>query len=354
MKAWWKRWWPVLKLLLAVAILAIVGVRFAQDLSQLDLHDLAVRPVWLVVSAGLYLVGLSFSACYWHWLLWKFGEKPGLLSSLRAYYVGMLGKYIPGKAIALVMRGSLAVSPDVKFGVAVITAFYEVLTTMASGALVAALLFSIWPPRIGGLEWNPVFMGLLLVGLMGVPLLPGVFNRLVGGLARRFQNVQSFKLPQLRTGTLLLGVAMTSAGWLFLGLSLWAMLQALLPEPPVLEGVSLARFTAMLSLSYVAGFLALVVPGGVGVREYVLLQLLPEEIPAVSLPAAEPVAAMIILMLRVLWTGAELVTAGVLYFWPGLGKSISVKEPALPHPPLAKGGPEGSQHSTISSANPEG
>jgi hypothetical protein len=212
----------------------------------------------------------------------------------------------------------------VKFGVAIIAAFYEVLTTMASGALVAALLFTLWPPQVGGLEWDPVFLGLLLVGLAGVPLLPGVFNRLVQGLARRFQNVESFRLPHMHTRTLLTGVAATSVGWLLLGLSLWATVQGLLPETQPLDGVRLARYTAMLSLSYVAGFMAIVVPGGVGVREFILSLFLPPELPATG-PAAAALAAVAILVLRLVWTAAEVLFAGVLYFWPGLRQESGVR-----------------------------
>jgi uncharacterized membrane protein YbhN (UPF0104 family) len=329
MNARLRRWWPVVKVVLAVAILALVGVRFARDLDHPGVRDLALRPVWLVLAALLYLAALAFSAWYWYWLLWRFGEKPGLLRAVRAYYVGHLGKYIPGKALALVIRGSLIQSAEVKFGVAIITAFYEVLTTMASGALVAALLFTLWPPRFGGLDWDPVFLGLLLVVAAGIPLLPGVFNRLVRGLARRFQHVESFRLPQLRMGTLLLGLAVTAVGWLLAGLSVWALLQALCPQPQDLDLVRLARFTAATSLSYVAGFMALVVPGGVGVREYILLQFLPQELAEAGITPAEPLAAVAILVLRLVWTAAEVGAAVALYCWPGASRPRLTAAPAL-------------------------
>ena len=40
-------------------------------------------------------------------ILRRFGHTPSVLSILRAYYVGHLGKYVPGKAWALFMRASL-------------------------------------------------------------------------------------------------------------------------------------------------------------------------------------------------------------------------------------------------------
>ena len=78
-----------------------------------------------------------------------------------------------------------------KLSVALLTAFYEVLTTMASGALLAAVLLALGPPHSFGAEgWQPMYLGLLLLAVCGLPLLPGVFNRVVALMARRFQSVQ--------------------------------------------------------------------------------------------------------------------------------------------------------------------
>ena len=135
MKNWLRRWWwPIAKWALAGAILVGVGRRFYLDLHKLDWEELTVQPFWLAMSAFLYVVGLGFSGIFWHLLLEEVGEKPRRLVSMRAYYLGHLGKYLPGKAWALLVRGMVARGPNVRLGVAVVTGFYEVLTTMAAGA----------------------------------------------------------------------------------------------------------------------------------------------------------------------------------------------------------------------------
>ena len=126
MKAWLGRWgWPVAKALLAVAILLGVGREFAVNLGRLDLAELTVQPAWLALSAALYVLALAGSAWYWYHLLQVFGERPRLLPTFRAYYLGHLGKYVPGKAWALLLRGQLVRGPgtDVRLGVAIISAF---------------------------------------------------------------------------------------------------------------------------------------------------------------------------------------------------------------------------------------
>ena len=108
MKTAWKSWgWPLVKGLLAVAILLAIGRRFYDDLCQLDIATFELRPVWLALSGALYLLALLPSAWFWYHLLHVFGDRPGLFRAVRAYFMGQMGKYVPGKALALILRGSL-------------------------------------------------------------------------------------------------------------------------------------------------------------------------------------------------------------------------------------------------------
>jgi uncharacterized membrane protein YbhN (UPF0104 family) len=141
-------------------------------------------------------------------------------------------------------------------------------------------------------------------------------NRLVRRLAIRFQSSESTNLSSLRTGTLLGGLVLTSGGWLFMSAGLWATLQAVLPEPPALTPALGLQCVASLSLAYVAGFLAVVVPGGVGVREVILRELL-------AALAAPGYIALAVLVLRLVWTLADVVVAGTLYVLPLLPNPMS-------------------------------
>jgi uncharacterized membrane protein YbhN (UPF0104 family) len=79
--------------------------------------------------------------------------------------------------------------------------------------------------------------------------------------------------------------------------------------------------TAAVTLSYVVGFVVLVSPGGLGAREAVLLHVL-----------GGPVAAVVALVLRLVWTTFEVIAAGVLYF-AARGRRVSPSHaPAHPDP----------------------
>jgi uncharacterized membrane protein YbhN (UPF0104 family) len=76
------------------------------------------------------------------------------------------------------------------------------------------------------------------------------------------------------------------------------------------------RCTAYVGLAYVAGFLAIVTPGGLGVREVLLQSALAHELSAGLGDDAAPLAVLIVLVLRLLWTVMEVMMAAVMYGLP--------------------------------------
>src|SRR6185369_7907705 len=99
------------------------------------------------------------------------------------------------------------------------------------------------PDRGGGQE-GLLLLALLLAAVIGLPLLPGIFNRVVGYISLPFQENDSALRPRLRLATLVEGLLLTSAGWLLLGASLWAVVYAVLKEAPPLTWAAWGRYTA--------------------------------------------------------------------------------------------------------------
>jgi hypothetical protein len=198
--------------------------------------------------------------------------------------------------------------------VAAVSVFFETLTMMAVGAFLAAAVMA-----VGFRDRGFVFYGAL--GLMlaaGLPTLPPVFKRLVRlvGVGRSDPQTAA-KIEKLGYGLLLIGWPIMTLSWILLGLSYWATLSSM-----GLEGLDpigqLPRYTASVSLAMVAGFLLLVSPGGLGVREAALVKIM---IPYLArLPSlthhAELVAWASAALMRLVSVVAELVISLVIYFLP--------------------------------------
>ena len=63
----------------------------------------------------IYLVGLLPAGLFWWRVLWVLGQKTRFLDTMRAYYIGHLGKYVPGKAMVVVLRAGL-LQPSAELG----------------------------------------------------------------------------------------------------------------------------------------------------------------------------------------------------------------------------------------------
>jgi glycosyltransferase 2 family protein len=319
----WKRTTiAAVKAVVAVVVLWAVGRHVLRTWNDLGDHRLTLHfaPAWLVASGLLYLAGLSAYGVFYERILRASATPVRLAPALRAYVVSHLGKYVPGKAMVVVMRAGMTVPFGVRASTAAIATFYETLMMMAAGGFVAAAGFaiagdsgrvSLVVPGWGPLEL-PVYRLAAISGLgLGVVFLvvvaPSVFTRLAGLVSLPIPGVGREALPRLSGGLLLRGLAWSSLGWILLGLSQLAVVRAMavsaMARVPAFDLVPVV--VAAVALATVAGFVVAVLPGGLGVREGVLMSAL-----APALGSDRSVVAA--LVLRLVWVAAELAAAAVL------------------------------------------
>jgi uncharacterized membrane protein YbhN (UPF0104 family) len=111
------------------------------------------------------------------------------------------------------------------------------------------------------------------------------------------------------------GLLLTTMCWPLFGIAFGLALEAVPGIGLAWDGRTIAHLTAVMALSYVAGFVILIAPGALGVREVFLTLLLAPELAARSgLEPAEARARVLlaVLLLRLAWTAAEVAAAGVL------------------------------------------
>jgi uncharacterized membrane protein YbhN (UPF0104 family) len=257
----------------------------------------------------LYLLAHLCWSTFWVRLLHFEGVRVSWFVGLRTYYISQFGKYVPGKFLVPLMRvGMLRPHGGHPIPVAV-TAVYETLTSMSAGALVAVLFL----PRLGVLPPEVSGNATLLFAVAAVPLGLGVLNKYAARIAKKKRPAGARPLPSPSITLLAQGLLHGVAGYCLLALSLGLTVRALVPALPGWDGEPFAVDMAAVSLSYVAGFVIAVAPGGLGAREIALkLALAPQFVPAFG-PQAAGLAVIVALTLRMTWTVAEVAVGLVLY-----------------------------------------
>lgn len=238
---------------IAVAGLAFVGWAVVRRWDEIGDGVRSVSPGRLLLAIAAAAAGMTTIALAWRSALAVCGVQMSRPAALKAYFRGEAGKYIPGSVWAVVGRAELAVRSGARRS----DAYYSVVLGLAAlyaGALVVSVttVFAVTgDPRIRiAAALGPAAAAGLLLNRVAWDGASNLLRRATKGAAGLPGRGQFLRL-----------VGLSLPAWPLIGLGTWILTRSLWPEAP---------FTAVLfatSVSWLGGFLAVPVPGGLGVRE---------------------------------------------------------------------------------------
>jgi uncharacterized membrane protein YbhN (UPF0104 family) len=272
----------------AFGVLSVGGLVWATVAQWPKVSD-AVRLVSLTdlaLALALMLAGTYASMLSWRTILADLGSPLPLRDAQRIFFVGQLGKYLPGGLWSVAAQMELGRDRDVPRRRSAAAALLVLLVSLTAAGLVAAATL----PFTARGEIAP-YRWVFLVPALGIAVLrktpPGRSISGRGALA---------------------ALAWAGVQWAAFGLSLWAFARAAPDAPGSLAVLAIGAY----ALAWSAGFLFLVAPAGAGVREGALALLLG---PAVGSGRALGFA----LVARLLSTVADLAWGGVAVVARGTG-----------------------------------
>ncbi|GGL88003.1 MULTISPECIES: lysylphosphatidylglycerol synthase transmembrane domain-containing protein [Micromonospora] len=290
------RWRRVLRPVLTVAFVAAVvgGVTVALRGQQWSALGRLLRPEtagWLFAALVVTAVGLLCGTRAWTLTLAALGAPVPTGAGIRMFFVGFLGKFVPGRLWGLLAQLRLGEQAGVSRVRMAGTYLVNLVVVMLTGGAVGLLVA---PAVLGtGLAWLLVPVALLAV----LVVRPGVIDTLVALAARVTRRPPPATLT--RPADVRRSIGYQSLSWVLSGVHLWVLAVLLGAE----AGTALPVAVGAFALATTAGTLALFVPDGAGVREVIVVAALATVLP---LPAAVTAA----IASRVLTTLAEILTAG--------------------------------------------
>jgi glycosyltransferase 2 family protein len=254
----------ILPTLLALALLAFAGRWFA--LRWQAVMGTAERPAiawgWLGLAAFLLMVHASTAMVIWRQVLAAVGARLTWRETLDSFAPSLLARYVPGKVWANAVRLGLARRAGVRLGASAGAILWETQVALGTGGLVAFVGLS-----IAG-EAQARTAGWLVLGVLAAWVVAAVVARRASGAAliERFGGAGPVREPAV-----LLPAVLTSVlGWVLFSLAHLAVVRAVAPVGldalPVVAGA--------VALAWAGGYLAIVMPLGLGVRDGLLLVLL--------------------------------------------------------------------------------
>ncbi|MDG4764976.1 lysylphosphatidylglycerol synthase domain-containing protein [Solwaraspora sp. WMMD406] len=324
---------PLLRRALQVVVVGVfVGFivwAVAGQWSQVRATAADLSPAGLLLATAAALAALWCTFLSWRAILSDFGSTIPVAASARIFFLGQLGKYLPGKLWPILTQARLGRAYQVPGRASAAAALLVMAVSLGTGLLLTAALL----PLVSPAAFDDYWWTLLALPLAAIALWPPVLN---WGLARAMRLARREPMPRpLTPRGISQSVGWSVLAWLGYGGHLWALLWGLDAEAAHLVVLSVAAFAG----SWAIGFLLLVAPAGAGPREAALVVILGASV-------GQPVALVAAVLSRLLITLLD-VAAAVFVIAVHRRRTAAAGDPAPTGPtPVGDAAPVGDRAPT--------
>ena len=279
---------------IGVAGIAFVARRIVRDRSEIADALSSAELAWLIVGGVTGLLAMGLIGLNWLLILRHGGAAAPWRRGMSWFFVGQLGKYVPGGIWPIIGQAELAHRGDTPRRVAYSSTAMSMVATFLGAATVAAISGLI-SPSDGRLLPAAIAVGLMLT--FGVLMIPATRSMMVR-LAQRLTRKQ-LPLPEPRWFTLL--VVRHLPVWVsFAGMNIFAVVAV----GSDLDASLVVELIFVTCVSWMAGFVVVGVPGGIGVRETIFISM-------TTAPLGAGVAVSVAVLSRVVSIVVDLAGAAV-------------------------------------------
>ncbi len=207
---------------MAVVVLAAVALAVARTWHSVG-PDLRRMPAWAVLaSVAFVLLGLVPTLTAWRILLSDLGSDLALRPSVGVFFVGQLGKYLPGSLWVVLAQSDLAARHGVPRRRTAVVALVQVGISIVVGLALGVLAV---PAFVSAGQNRLWLLAIVALPIGAVILYPAVLNRVV---AYGLRVLRREPLEHDFSGRAVIGAAVASVvAWVFIGLHLWVLAVAL-------------------------------------------------------------------------------------------------------------------------------
>ena len=300
------------RLLIAVLLIFFLVKRLYKLLAEIEGEVIAFQsPLWLIVSLMLLLVYFCILGIPW-FLSYRAGSGKSIsfLSGWTFFQLSQLGRYLPGRIGQFVWMLSLSRGFGIQKTHAILATCLQLAFQCGLGSILGSVI--LWRTEAAQLldNWLTSIEISSKTGLICMGILT-----LSGGVVFLYRHrIQETLQRLIKQGTemfAMLGVLCLLGAylllWVLLGTAFFLFIKSFYPVAPS----QLLVVTGTYAVAWSIGFLSVITPSGLGVREGVLSLLLTSALP--------PATATLVALLSRLWTlSAELIVTGMafgLYWW---------------------------------------
>ena len=240
----------------------------------------------ITISTGLIILAVFTGSVAWYLIIKSTNQPIPFLEAIKIHLYANISKYLPGIGWQYISKFFQLNKHQLnKKTIGSILAI-ELILIIISGLAVAIFLFP-W-------QQTPfIFVFTKLATIMVLLAIPLILQ------ARWTSKIFGFRIKPV---PIILSIVIFAFNWNLLGLSMWHLTQAL-GHPGELD---IIIYTSVVTISFIVGILVLPVPGGIGVREGMLVFLLSKFSTSIPVEYLAGISRLQIII-------GELVMAGIIW-----------------------------------------
>lgn len=280
---------------IAAVMLAAVVYAIAKNWADVSSYLSQISWPTFLLSTLAAAVGTWLTMIGWKVILKDLGSDLHLAPASGVYFVGQLGKYLPGSLWSVLVQADIASHlkvPRRRTAVAgLLTLGFALLTGLLVGLPAASFLLH----RTASSRFD--WWLLLGIPLLVVLCVPRLLNALIARLLRAMRRPALEQ--ELSTGAVLRAVGIFISVWLFFGVHTLLLAKAVTGEAAPHPDLVTASMTGY-ALSVSLGMLTVVLPAGIGAREGLLTVILSTAMPTSAAAAVAITSRFIVTIVDVL------------------------------------------------------
>ena len=265
---YWRKWLKIAVLILAVGFYASYAAQNFANIPTFQWSAAAIATGFMSVILVVFVT--SISGVIWLFLLRDHGFRPSWQQTQVIFAITQFGKYLPGNIGQYLGRVFIAREIGIPASVTANTMLIEILWGVGAGAglTLISLIFFV-DSRALGFQFGPLELALVIALLMFLPwFIVNLLNRFAPSLAKRLSGGGLIKAPRLITALVVALIFLVNFGIMGVILKFQAVWFF------DVTGGSIFQLTCLFAVAWVAGYIVPGAPGGLGVREAMMVLVL--------------------------------------------------------------------------------
>lgn len=266
---------------------------------------------WIAIAFVVLVLHAGSALLIWHRILGAVGARVPIRVAFDSFAPSLLARYVPGKIWANTVKLALARHAGVRYGATTGAILWETLIALGTAGAVAFVgLVGRAEPETSRLA--VVLVAFTLLAWTGARWM--IRHPRGVALLERVASGDSLRRPRAFFAPLALSIA----GWLLFGAAHWAVARAVAP----VAATDLPLLAGAVALAWAGGYLAVVMPVGLGVRDGILLALLA--------PLLDPAQALVFVAVsRIVQLAADVAVTALWLIRPRVSRATADSAPSV-------------------------